>query len=105
MVLARSGDNAMYQDYKYSDLTEVIIKAFYKVYNRLGYGFREKVCANALAVELRKAGHEALREAQIEVYYEERSSASIQPMYWLTRKSSLKPNQNVSSSKIMRRNC
>lgn len=31
------------QDYKYSELTEKIIKAFYKVYNTLGYGFLKKV--------------------------------------------------------------
>lgn len=60
----------MDEDYKHSDLTELIIKAFYKVYNTLGYGFQEKVYANALAVELRKSGREAMREAEIEVYYE-----------------------------------
>lgn len=60
----------MHEDYKYSDLTDLIIKAFYKVYNTLGYGFQEKVYANALAVELRKLGREAIREAAIEVYYE-----------------------------------
>lgn len=30
------------ENYKYSDVTEKIIKAFYKVYNTLGYGFLEK---------------------------------------------------------------
>jgi len=28
---------------KYEDLTEEIIKVFYKVYNTLGYGFLEKI--------------------------------------------------------------
>ena len=60
----------MYENYKHSDHTDLIIRAFYKVYNTLGYGFREKVYANALAVELRKLGKEAIREAEIEVYYE-----------------------------------
>jgi GxxExxY protein len=60
----------MSQDYKHSDVTEAIIKAFYKVYNTLGYGFQEKVYANALAVDLRKSGREAIREAEIDVYYE-----------------------------------
>ncbi|NIA30698.1 MAG: GxxExxY protein [Actinobacteria bacterium] len=60
----------MDKDYKHSDLTNLIIKAFYKVYNTLGYGFREKVYANALAIELRKMGIEAIREAEINVYYE-----------------------------------
>ena len=35
-------------NYKHSELTEKIIKAFYKVYNTLGYGFLEKVYENAL---------------------------------------------------------
>jgi len=29
--------------YKHTNITELIIKAFYKVYNTLGYGFLEKV--------------------------------------------------------------
>jgi hypothetical protein len=28
--------NADFQDFKYNELTEKIIKAFYRVYNRLG---------------------------------------------------------------------
>ena len=35
--------NADYQDFKYKELTEKIIKIFYRVYNKLGYGFLEKV--------------------------------------------------------------
>jgi len=33
--------NADGQDFKYTELTEKIIKALYKVYNTLGYGFLE----------------------------------------------------------------
>jgi GxxExxY protein len=39
-------------NYKQSEITEKIIKAFYKVYNTLGYGFLEKVYENALFIEL-----------------------------------------------------
>ena len=35
--------NTDLQDIKYKELTEKIIKIFYKVYNKLGYGFLEKV--------------------------------------------------------------
>jgi len=35
--------NTDYQDIKYKTLTEKIIIIFYKVYNKLGYGFLEKV--------------------------------------------------------------
>jgi len=40
--------NADYQDFKYQELTDRIIKIFYKVYNKLGYGFLEKVYENAI---------------------------------------------------------
>ena len=35
-------------NYKHSEITEKIIKAFYKVYNTLGYGFLEKVYVGLL---------------------------------------------------------
>ena len=35
--------NTDLQDLKYKELTEKIIEIFYRVYNKLGYGFLEKV--------------------------------------------------------------
>jgi len=35
--------DADYQDFKHKELTERIINIFYRVYNKLGYGFLEKV--------------------------------------------------------------
>ena len=61
----------MQSKYRHSDITEQIIKAFYKVYNILGYGFLEKVYENALAIELREQGLSAVRQAPIKVYYSE----------------------------------
>jgi GxxExxY protein len=37
-------------------LTDKILTAFYNVYNTLGLGFLEKVCENALAIEMRSMG-------------------------------------------------
>lgn len=59
-------------NYKHSDLTEQIIKAFYKVYNTLGYGFLEKVYENALFIELESIGLNVKKQEPIKVYYEER---------------------------------
>ncbi len=56
--------------FKHTDITELIIKAFYTVYNTLGYGFQEKVYRNALVIELRKLGLEVIQEARIAVYYD-----------------------------------
>lgn len=50
--------------FKHTDTTELIIKAFYTVYNTLGYGFLEKVYRNALAIELHKLGLKAIPEAR-----------------------------------------
>lgn len=59
----------MPDNYKHSDITGVIIKAFYNVYNQLGYGFLEKVYQNALLIELRKHGLECVSQFPIEVFY------------------------------------
>lgn len=59
-------------NYKHTDLTEKIIRAFYKVYNTLGFGFLEKVYANALMHQLIMDGLPVEKEKQIKVYYEEK---------------------------------
>lgn len=63
--------NADLQGFKYKNLTERIIKVFYKVYNNLGYGFLEKVYENAMMLELKKSGISALAQFPIEVTYAE----------------------------------
>ncbi len=55
---------------KHSDITDLIINAFYKVHRKLGYGFSEKVYENSLAIELRKAGLQVAQQAEIEVFYD-----------------------------------
>ena len=55
---------------KHQNLTEDIIKIFYKVYNALGYGFLEKIYENAMMNEFRKAGIPAEAQSPIEVTYE-----------------------------------
>lgn len=61
----------MSDNYKHSDITGIIIKAFYNVYNQLGYGFLEKVYENALLIELRKFNLECVAQNPIEVFYDE----------------------------------
>ena len=56
---------------KYDDLTEKIIKIFYKVYNQLGYGFLEKVYENAMMLELKRDGIPAIAQSPIKVTYEQ----------------------------------
>ena len=54
----------------HSEITEKIIKAFFKVYNTLGYGFLEKVYENALIIELKKIGFHISQQYNIKVYYD-----------------------------------
>ena len=60
----------MMDNYKHSDITELIIKAFYHVYNKLGYGFLEKVYEKSLEIECRKLDLKRLCQCPIEVFYD-----------------------------------
>lgn len=62
--------NADSQDFKHTELTEIIINVFYRVYNKLGYGFLEKVYENAMMIELKKEGICAIAQAPIKVLYD-----------------------------------
>lgn len=55
---------------KYQNITDVIIAAYFFVYNNLGYGFLEKVYENAFAYELRKRGLKVEQQVRIKVYYD-----------------------------------
>jgi GxxExxY protein len=46
--------NKINSNYLHSDITAKCLEAFYKVYNKLGHGFLEKVYVNALSIELKK---------------------------------------------------
>lgn len=51
------------------ELSGKIIKAYYTVYNELGYGFLEKVYENALLLELRSMNLFCSKQQPIKVYY------------------------------------
>jgi GxxExxY protein len=55
----------------HKEITDQIIKSFYKVYNKLGYGFLEKVYERSLIIELRKLGLECKSQEPMRVFYEE----------------------------------
>ena len=63
--------NTDYQDIKYKELTEKIIKIFYKIYNTLGYGFLEKVYENAMMIEFKREDIPAYSQYAIKVFYED----------------------------------
>ena len=51
-------------------LTESIIGAFYTVYDKLGYGFLEKIYCKALIIELERRGHTVECQVPVAVYYD-----------------------------------
>ncbi|MBP6760017.1 MAG: GxxExxY protein [Flavobacterium sp.] len=53
----------------HEELTNVIIKTFYEVYNELGYGFLEKVYQNSLYLELKNKGLKVEAQKRIAVFY------------------------------------
>ena len=53
----------------HKELTGEILKAFYDVYNELGYGFLERVYQNALFIELKQRGFDVEAQKKIQVYY------------------------------------
>ena len=55
----------------HKNITDIILKSYYKVYNNLGYGFLEKVYENTLLYELRNHGLNCEKQKPIKVYYEQ----------------------------------
>ena len=61
----------MKDNYKHSEITGLILKAFFKVYNTLGYGFLEKVYENAMLIELSNLGLKCSNQLPVEVFYDD----------------------------------
>ena len=61
----------MENNYLYSELSGKILKAYYNVYNTLGFGFLEKVYENSMMIELRKFGLECRQQQHIDVFYDD----------------------------------
>jgi GxxExxY protein len=57
-------------NFAHSAITDKVIKAFYKVYNNLGYGFLEKVYERAIVIELEKADLAFRTQVPLLIYYE-----------------------------------
>ena len=60
----------MSDNYKYSEVTEKIIRCAMNVHNALGLGFPEVIYQRSLKVELDKYKINYSRELQLPVYYE-----------------------------------
>jgi len=54
---------------KYKELTHLIIKSFYEVFNELGGGFLESVYENAMTLVLQQQGLQVETQKEIAVYF------------------------------------
>lgn len=54
---------------KYKEITEIILRSFYEVYNELGNGFLESVYENALYIVLTGYGLTVERQKDISVFF------------------------------------
>ncbi len=57
-------------NYLHSEITEQILKAYFKVYNKLGYGFLEKVYENAMMIELKRLDLLCEKQKSLNVSYD-----------------------------------
>jgi len=57
-------------NYLHSEITDLIIKAYYNVYNKLGFGFLEKVYENAMMIELKRLDLKCEKQKPITVNYD-----------------------------------
>lgn len=55
---------------QHKEITDKIIKAFYTVYNNLGYGFLEKVYENAMSIEIANMDLSVRQQHPINVWYD-----------------------------------
>lgn len=54
----------------FAEITDKIIASAYDVYNKLGFGFSEKVYENALMIKLKQKELPVIQQAPINVYFE-----------------------------------
>jgi GxxExxY protein len=57
----------------HKETTDKIIKAFFDVYNILGYGFLEKVYENSMLIELRSLGLSVEKQVPIKVFFKDQT--------------------------------
>ncbi len=58
-----------YQEFQYKELIEKVITIFNKVYNKLGYGFLEKVYKDAMMIEFKKESIPSISQSGIRLFY------------------------------------
>ncbi|HEV8131083.1 MAG TPA: GxxExxY protein [Acidobacteriota bacterium] len=61
----------MSANFKHGQITDLILKAFFQVYGKLGYGFSEKIYENSMAITSQNLGLTVIQQAPIAVYFDQ----------------------------------
>jgi GxxExxY protein len=56
-------------NYKYGEISNKIIQAFYQVYNEIGYGFENEIYINALDLTFKNLNLNAEKNREIEILF------------------------------------
>lgn len=56
----------------HKEITDLILKSFFNVYNTLGFGFLEKVYENAMLIELQSFNLDCTKQKPVEVFYKQK---------------------------------
>jgi len=81
------------------DLTGTVIGSAYKVHNKLGAGFIEKVYENALRIELDKLGFKIKQQEPIAVFYEGSLVGKFYADLWIDDRLIIEVKANVNLAK------
>jgi GxxExxY protein len=54
---------------KHREITDLVLKTFYEVYNELGHGFLESIYENALSIALQTNGLRVETQSRIDVWF------------------------------------
>jgi len=57
-------------EFKHGEVTDLVLKAFFRVYNELGYGFLEKIYENALIIAARELGLAVEQQVRVHIYFD-----------------------------------
>ncbi len=80
-----------------------MIRLFFRVYDRLGFGFLESVYAKALAHELTRAGIQFEREAPVDIWYDGVCAGQFRADFLVERKVVLELKATLTLSDADRR--
>ena len=70
--------NDVKEKYLHSELTGLILQAYYKVYNNLGYGMTKTIYENSLLREFKNLKLEYEHKKQIKIYYQNQEVGKIE---------------------------